>query len=158
MNADGSNQQNRTKNPAWDAYPTFSPNGEQLTFHSNRDGSFDVFKMNSDGTDQINLTQGASSQGATGPTFSPSGKKILFQSDRGSNTEIYKMNADGSNPTRLTDNLGEAGYSDWQPLTQESRSLTVHQPDTGGPSLLLVASALLFFGGGLLSAVVRRRM
>jgi Tol biopolymer transport system component len=158
MNADGSNQQNRTKNPAWDAYPDFSPNGEQITFHSDRDGSFDVFKMNSDGTGQINLTQGASSQGATGPTFSPSGKKIVFQSDRGSNTEIYKMNADGSNPTRLTDNLGEDGYSDWQPLTAKSRSLTVHQPDTGGPSLLLVACVLLFSGGVMFYAGLNRRM
>jgi Tol biopolymer transport system component len=67
--------------------------------------------MNSDGTDQINLTQGASSHDVT-PTFSPSGKKIAFQSDRDGNTEIYKMNADGSNPTRLTDDLGIDGESD----------------------------------------------
>ena len=138
--------------------PRLFANGEQITFHSNRDGSFDVFKMNSDGTDQINLTQGASSQGATGPTFSPSGKKIVFQSDRGSNTEIYKMNADGSNPTRLTDSLGVDGESDWQPLTPKSRSLTVHPPPTGGPSLLLVASLLLFSGGVMFYARVKSRL
>jgi hypothetical protein len=65
------------------------------------------------------------------------------------------MNADGSNPTRLTDNLGEAGYSDWQPLTPKSRTMTVHQPDTGGPSLLLIASALLFSEGVMIYATRR---
>ena len=90
--------------------------------------------------------------------------RIAFQSTRvtrdnpDGNSEIYKMNADGSNPTRLTDSLGVDGESDWQPLTPKSRSLTVHPPPTGGPSLLLVASVLLFSGGVMFYAGVKRRL
>ena len=86
MNADGSNQQNRTKNPAWDAYPTFSPNGEQLTFHSNRDGSFDVFK--NWGTDQTTLPRVPPHMTLL-PPFSPS-KEDRLPADRTGNRGSYR--------------------------------------------------------------------
>jgi hypothetical protein len=66
------------------------------------------------------------------------------------------MNPDGSDITQVAN--ARFDIADWQPLTPESRSLTLQPPDTGGPSLLLVASALLFCAGFLLYAVVRGRI
>jgi hypothetical protein len=68
------------------------------------------------------------------------------------------MDADGSDVTQVTNLPGYELYPDWQPLTPKSRSLAVHPPYTGGPSLLLVASALLISGGTLLYAGLRRSM
>jgi len=72
--------------------------------------------------------------------------------------EIYTMDADGSDVTQVTNLPGYELYPDWQPLTPNSRGLAVHQPDTGGPSLLLVVSVLLFSMTCLLYSVVRPRM
>jgi len=112
MNTDGSNQINRTNNPAWDSYPNFSYDGKQITFHSNRDGNFEVYKMNSSGTGQVNLTHSPADEGA--PAFSPDGKKVTFESNRDGNAEIYTMNAtDGSSQSRLTNNPAADGDPDW---------------------------------------------
>src|SRR5215211_4417621 len=130
----------------------WSPDGTKIAYtywaplqpvESSAPENTDVYIMNADGSGKINLTKSPEVE-ELNPSWSPDGTKIVFQSDRDGSTEIYKMNADGSNPTRLTDDLGVDGDSDWQPLTPKSRSLTVHQPDTGGPSLLWVAIALLF--------------
>jgi TolB protein len=57
MNADGSDQGNVSNNPAQDAYPSWSPDAEWITFASNRGENFDIFVMRSNGEDVYNLTE-----------------------------------------------------------------------------------------------------
>ena len=57
MNANGSGQRNLTRNPAYDANPTWSPDGRKIAFVSNRDGSYQVHVMNADGSGQRRLAQ-----------------------------------------------------------------------------------------------------
>lgn len=58
MNADGTNRQNITQHPGDDRAPTWSPDGEQIAFMSNRNDSFnwEIYVMNADGTNQRNIT------------------------------------------------------------------------------------------------------
>ena len=160
MNADGSDIKQLTSNSTSDSAPSYSPNGKKITFVRSVGGSTDpyaeIYVMNSDGSNKTRLTNNQARD--VYPVFSSGGKKVYFATDRGGNSEIYKMNADGSNPTRLTDSLGVDGESDWQPLTPKSRSLTVHPPPTGGPSLLLVSSVLLISGAVMFYAGVKRRL
>lgn len=90
-----------------------TPLSGKIVFHSERDGSTDVFVMNTDGTAQTNLTNlNMKDQDAD---VSPDGSKIVFWSNRDGNNEIYVMSADGSGQTRLTNNTVNDRMPTWSP-------------------------------------------
>ena len=76
-----------------------APTTPKILFASARDGNRDVYIMNPDGTEQVNLTKHrADDQQAV---WSPTGEKILFVSDRGGTRDLYMMNPDGSHVRRF---------------------------------------------------------
>ena len=82
-------------------YPLFAkaPTTPKILFTSAREGNRDVYIMNPDGSEQVNLTQHrATDQGAV---WSLTGEQILFISDRGGVRDLYLMDADGSNARRV---------------------------------------------------------
>ena len=79
-----------------------------------RDGNWEIYVMNADGSNQRNLTD--HNEYDEHPSWSPDGTSIAFTSDRDGNWEIYVMNVDGSNQTRLTDNSAYDGYPSWSPF------------------------------------------
>ncbi len=85
----------------------------RIVFMSNRDGNYEIYTMNPDGTGLQRLTYNDSDDGS--PSWSPDGHKILFESNRDGNSEIYVMNSDGTNQTRLTDNAVVDGAPSWSP-------------------------------------------
>src|SRR5665647_2641198 len=72
----------------------------KIAFTSDRNGNKEIYIMNADGTDQVNLTNNPKYDWF--PTFSPDGSKIVFLSDRDGIGEIYIVNADGTNQVNLT--------------------------------------------------------
>ena len=117
MNADGSGKVNLTpvilgvqdRNPAW------SPDGTRIAFVSNRDGHPDIFLMDPDGSNVVNITNRLTNWDRE-PTWSPDGSQIAFMSDRVSGRfELFVMNADGTNVRQLTsDGLTKLGPA-WSP-------------------------------------------
>jgi len=94
--------------------PILPPAGNgKIVFQSDRTGNYDLFVMDADGANQVNLTNEPSFDyyGA----WSPDGTKIAFSSDRDGNIEIYVMNADGSNPLRLTTDPADDLVPRWSP-------------------------------------------
>jgi len=102
-----------TSDPAIDQMSAWSPNGKYLAFTSFRNGYCSVFRMNADGSDQIDLTPKDAAGGAwcsRAPSWSVNGREILFMSFRpstGGDVEIFVMNLDGTDVRRLTNSPGE---------------------------------------------------
>ena len=71
-----------------------------IAFESARDGNFEVYVMDSNGSNQTNVTNHPANDRR--PTWSHDESQIAFFSDRDGNNEIYVIDADGSNPTNLT--------------------------------------------------------
>jgi Tol biopolymer transport system component len=87
--------------------------GGQIAFTSQRDGNYEIYAMNADGSGQVNLTNlGANDER---PSLSPDAKWIAFVSDRDGNGEIYLISADGTGLMRLTDTPGWEDFPRWSP-------------------------------------------
>lgn len=85
---------------------------ERIVFASKRTGSMQIYVMDTDGANTVQLTDSAGSN--LWPRWSPDNSQIVFQSTRdGGSWEIYIMNADGSNQTRLTDSVVSNDWPNW---------------------------------------------
>ena len=121
MAADGGNPQNLTNNPHYDMSPSWSPDGKQIAFASDRDGNYEIYVMAADGGNPQNLTNNPN--GDWDPSWSPDGERIVFSARRDGHfenelvltSEIYVMDADGGNPQRLTENRKNERYPVWAP-------------------------------------------
>jgi TolB protein len=112
MNADGSAQENLTRQPASDNHPSWSRDGRKLAFVSRRDGNSEIYVMNADGSGLRNLTRARGDD--LDPAWSPDGRAIAFVQKRcwpnprdtrcaiSYETYLYVVNADGSGLRRLT--------------------------------------------------------
>lgn len=115
MKLDGTGLVRLTNNTADDFNPIWSPDGTKILFLSNRNGDYEIFMMNADGSNQHSLTGYA---GDSSPVWSPDGTKILISSDRNGGG-LFVMNADGSGITQLA-NTGTFGgnrdsFGVWSP-------------------------------------------
>lgn len=126
--ADGSDLRQLTRNGAYNAEATLSPDGERVIFTSTRDGDLELYTMKVDGSDVQRLTHRVGYDG--GAFYSPDGSKIVWRawypeaaSDsadylrllgqrmvRPSRMELWVANADGSDAHRITE-LGGANFA-----------------------------------------------
>src|SRR5262245_5169966 len=77
----------------------------RIAFASDRDGNYEIYIMDADGTGVTRLTNSPADDFL--PAWSPR-KQIAFASSRsGANYEIYIMNADGTGLTNLTNHTSD---------------------------------------------------
>ena len=69
--------------------PRWSPDGKRIAFTSNRDGNYEIYVMNADGSGQRNLTQHRAQDNYA--AWSPDSKRIAFISNRGGGYDVYVM-------------------------------------------------------------------
>ncbi|HEY1375704.1 MAG TPA: biopolymer transporter Tol [Gemmataceae bacterium] len=103
-NPDGSDLKRLTDAPGYDAEGSYSPDGKQIVFCSQRTGDLQLWVMNADGSHPRQLTTAKGCYNG-GPFFSPDGKRVVFRSDRREKDrlQLYVINADGTGERALTD-------------------------------------------------------
>ena len=95
-----------------------APTTPKILFTSARDGNYEVYIMNPDGSEQVNLTQHRANDMRA--VWSPTGEQILFVSDRDGNRffedrDLYLMNPDGSNVRRVFKRKASRSDPTWSP-------------------------------------------
>lgn len=144
---DGSNLVNLTHTDGYDAEGSYSADGSQILFASNReayqrplslaeqklldaDKSYfmDLYIMNADGSNVRQLTHSPGYDG--GPFFSPDNSKIVWRrfNPDGNSAEVWTMNVDGSNQRQLTAD----GMVDWGPYYHPSGEYIIYSSNLLG--------------------------
>jgi serine/threonine protein kinase len=104
MDINGNNVRNLTNHPADDGMFSWSPDGNQLVFSSNRSGSFEVylFDLSSNTIQQLTYDAGWGAH----PAWSPDGQYIAFYTSDSNGSYVSIMPPNGSGYERLTDSVG----------------------------------------------------
>ena len=97
-----------SQNPRKDFLPDWSPDGTQIVWwHFGSGGNFDIYKMDADGSSQVNLTS-ENTGSDLNAAWSPDGQEIVLSSTHQTDdgfAELQVMDADGVTFKRqLTDN------------------------------------------------------
>jgi len=86
---------------------------ERILFTSTRDGNYEIYDMNSDGSVQCRLTNQLDH--GYNASWAPNGRQIAFTSSHDGDDEIYVLNSDGTDLVRLTYSPGLEDNPDWSP-------------------------------------------
>lgn len=140
--------------------PKWSPDGKKILFEraivtkkfyrdlsreemGQMKSSTEICVMNSDGTNQKNLTNNEVEDST--PQWSRNGKTIYFMSRRDGSLNVYAMNADGANPRKIADGASvtnpfvspDEKYVAYTKEVDGKWGLYVHEIGTGKARLLL---------------------
>jgi serine/threonine protein kinase/Tol biopolymer transport system component len=98
-NADGTNAHQLTVDPKSDRFPTVTPDGRYIVFHSDRGEAGHLWRMDVDGTNQRQL---AADPGAFWPLISPDSQWVYYTSYAKPQRTIWKVPIDGGTAVHLT--------------------------------------------------------
>lgn len=87
----------------------WSPDKKWLVYTGGRDGNYDIYKISSEGGEEIRLTNAEGLD--DGSEYTPDGKFIYFNSTRSGLMQIWRMKPDGSAQEQVTDD----GFNNWFP-------------------------------------------
>ena len=134
MGLGGGAPQRLTSTAAIDTSPSYSPDGAQIVFESDRGGGQQIYLMGSDGSGQRRISFGGGSYST--PVWSPKGDLIAFTKQSGSTFAIGVMKPDGSAEKILAEGFHNEGPT-WAP---NGRYIMFFRDPSGagGPKLHMV--------------------
>ncbi len=122
--------------------PQFSPDGKQIVFCSDRWGTPEIWRCNSDGSDPVPVT---SFGGAitSAPRWSPDGKRLAFEARPEGQADIYVIDGIGRPPRKLTTDTADDAAPSWSRdgkciyfgSNRSGEQQVWKQPAEGGPAV-----------------------
>jgi dipeptidyl aminopeptidase/acylaminoacyl peptidase len=139
VNVDGTGLTTLAGSGFADFTPDFSPDGKRIAFtvtYGAAEGA-DIWAMNADGSNAVQLTRHGSDQGLASqqPSYSPDGIAIVFASNAAGPQQLWVMAADGFGQAPLTNPTSSDQDPNWGPATSDAtcagKPATI--AGTGGP-------------------------
>lgn len=128
-----------TANTGVNWQPTWSSNSLQIAFSTNKDGNYQIYKINADGTGQTRLINNAFD--CTFPSWkhstSPANERIIYMSDESGVHQIYSMHTDGTNQTVLT----SSGINIWPSVSPDGTKIAFASNRDGNDFKLYVMNS-----------------
>jgi Tol biopolymer transport system component len=137
MNANGGGmrQLTHTTGGCGNGEPSLDATGSKVIFSSDRDlvlggntdANYEIFSMNTNGTDMVQLTNtvNPSGIGSVAPRWTPDTNTIVFRGDGpGGTFQIFRMKGDGSGLLQMTWNTGGFGSAPWW-ISQDGKTMAV---------------------------------
>lgn len=141
-------QPSPTPFPTATATATPQPGSRLLAFDSLRDGNGEIYLLDTDTNELINLTRHPANDRA--PAWRPDGRAIAFESHRDGNWELYLLELIDGTVHRLTNDLAYDGSASWSPNGKQiafesyrdgNLDIYVLTPETGETTRLTTDSA-----------------
>ncbi|MFW9998466.1 MAG: TolB family protein, partial [Candidatus Odinarchaeota archaeon] len=82
-----------------DTAPALSPDGQKIAFMSSRDGNWEIYLVNADGSGLQRLTDDPADDGL--PTWSPDGQVLAFVSNRDGSWAVWAITPNGQDQRQL---------------------------------------------------------
>ena len=109
--------------------PDFSPDGKLVLFSGMRGSEADIFSVNLESKEIVNLTKDSFANYA--PTWAPDGRSIVYLVRVSGNEKLFRMDATGGNRTQLTfgtHDEGGAQFLDANTLVFASTAVNPSEP------------------------------
>ncbi len=139
-NIDGSGDGNVTNTIGiLEERPDWSPDGSRIVFERSDPGGTgetDIYVMDTDGSNAVNLTPGTDASSEAEPAWSRDGSRIVFQSDRSEAPGLYTIAPGGGDLTRLTEGPVDVNPR-WSPDGGHIAFGRYLDPDAGGTNFEL---------------------
>jgi len=145
IDTDGKNLTQVTSNPAVDNVPGWFPEGDRLSFVSNRSGHFAPWSITLASGKESNLFDLGSD--VSYARLSPDGKEIAYNSNSDGTINIWIAPLDGGQPRQLTFDKELMGFPSWSPdgkllafeIKRGEDNYLAVIPRTGGTPVTLVS-------------------
>jgi Tol biopolymer transport system component len=94
--------------------PTWSPDGKRIAYQSNRDGSYHIYVMDTDGANTKQISSGANLDDRH-PAWSPDSNAIAVDSGDATHREIWVIDVSSQRRTQVTKSGAIASFPSWSP-------------------------------------------
>ncbi|MBN1563055.1 MAG: PD40 domain-containing protein, partial [Anaerolineae bacterium] len=154
INVDGTGLTNFTNSPTIDdKYPTWSPDGSQLAYHSDADGDYDLYvietNLNAPNFGAVAITN--NNVDDLGPDWSPEGTQIAFHTALwGDPYEIAILDLNTGQIRQITNSANTSAFPTWSPNgtriayhvigDQDNVTIYITRPD-GSPAQALTTGS-----------------
>jgi eukaryotic-like serine/threonine-protein kinase len=137
---DGNNRKQLTANKAANVSPVVTADGRYIVFVMWLEGKKNVWRMNLDGSNQVQLTFGLAD---SFPALSPDSRWIIYTALDGEKPVLWRVSIDGGIPIKVTDHVATTST-----VSPDGRSIAFTYPESSDPYAPPNRLAVIPFEGG----------